>query len=216
LWQLGRYKESREAIEAASAIAGKTESGDKELLAWTHLVKTEIDLSEQNYKSVLSESQKAIDLNGLPSSELFVQATFTKGLANSRSGARQVGKELCRKAVEEATKSGMAHLLLKAKLALAETLLANGEAQETLNVFLEMQKSFVDSDNIPTQWQSFAVAAQANSALGDKSKAKEYAAQSNQLLSKLEEIFGAENYKNYRTRPDVQVYLNQLETLSKL
>jgi len=215
LWQLGRYKESREAIDAAAAIAEKSESGDKHLLAWTHLVKAQSDLSDQNFKSALSESQKAIDLNEMPSSELFVQATFTKGLANSRSGAKQTGKELCQKAVEEAAKIGITYLALKAKLALAETLLANGEAQEVLKVFLEMQKGFVNSGNISTAWQGFAVAAQASYELGDKAKANEYAAQSNQLLSRLEEMFGAENYKNYLARRDVQVYRKQLEAVSK-
>jgi tetratricopeptide (TPR) repeat protein len=216
LWQLGRYKESREAIEATAAIAEKAESGDKYLLAWTHLVKAQSDLSEQNYKSALAESQKAIDLSGAQSGEIFVQATFTKGLANSRSGAKQVGKELCRKAVEDAAKTGMAHLLLKSKLALAETLLANGEAQEALNISLELQKSFVNSGNIPTQWQSFTVAAQASYTLGDKAKANEYAAQANQFLSEIEKMFGAENYKTYLARRDVQVYRNQAEILSKL
>ncbi|MEP6901003.1 MAG: protein kinase, partial [Actinomycetota bacterium] len=206
LWQMGRYKESREAIDAAAVSAGKPDSGDKDLLAWTHLVRSQIDLSEQNYKSAIAESQKAIDLNGNPASELFVQATFTKGLANSRSGAKQIGKELCRKAVEEAAKTGMAHLPLKAKLALSETLLANGEAQEALNVFLEMQKSFVNSSNISTQWQSFMLASQASFILKDNSKSQEYAVGADQLLAELQENFGAENYKTYLSRPDIQIY----------
>jgi serine/threonine protein kinase/ATP/maltotriose-dependent transcriptional regulator MalT len=216
LWQLGRYKESREAIEAAEAIAEKSESGDKQLLAWTHIVRAQSDLSEQNYKSALAESQKAIDLSGSQSGEIFVQATFTKGLASSRSNAKQAGKELCQKAVEEAAKTGMTFLLLKSKLALAETLLTNGEAQESLNIFPELQKNFVNSNNIPTAWQSFAIAAQASFALGDRAKANEYAVQANQLLSEIEKTLGSENYKIYRARRDVEVYLNQLETLSKL
>jgi serine/threonine-protein kinase len=215
LWQLGRYNESREALEAAAAIATKPESGDKQLLAWTHLVKAQSDLSEQNYKSSLIESQKAIDLSNALSGEIFVQATFIKGLANSRSGAKQIGKELCREAVEEAAKTGMAYLLLKSKLALVETLLTNGEAQESLNVFPELQKSFVNSSNLPTKWQSFAVAAQASYTLGDKAKANEYVTQANQHLAEIEKAFGAENYQTYLARRDVQVYLNQLEKLSK-
>jgi tetratricopeptide (TPR) repeat protein len=216
LWQLGRYNDSREALEAAETIAGKPESGDKQLLAWTHLVKAQSDLSEQNYKSALAESQKAIDLSGSQSGEIFVQATFTKGLANSRSGAKEIGKQLCRKAVEEAVKTGMAHLSLKSNLALAETLLANGEAQASLNVFFELQKNFVSSSNLSTQWQSFAVAAHASHNLGDKTKANEYVIRANQCLSEIEKTFGAENYQTYLARRDVQVYLNQLETISKL
>jgi hypothetical protein len=107
-------------------------------------------------------------------------------------------------------------LLLKSKLALAETLLANGEARESLNVFLELQKSFVNSSNLSTRWQSFAVAAQASQILGEKAKANEYAAQANRYLSEIEKTFGAENYQTYLARRDVQIYLNQLGTISKL
>lgn len=206
LWQLGRYKESREALEAAQAIAEKPESGDKQLLAWTHLIKAQSDLSEQNYKSALTESQKAIDLSGAQSGEIFVQATFTKGLANSRSGAKEIGQQLCQKAVEEAVKTGVAHLFLKSKLALAETLLANGEAQNSLNMFLEMQKSFVKSDNAVTQWRSYVIASQANSVLKDASKSQEYAIRADELLAELEKNYGSENYKIYLSRPDVQIY----------
>jgi serine/threonine protein kinase len=216
LWQLGHYKESLEAIEATQTIAGNEKSGDKQLLAWTHLVKAQSALSEQNYKSALAESQKAIDLSGAQSGEIFAQATFTKGLANSRSGTKQAGKELCQKAVEEAAKTGMAHLLLKSKLALAETLLTNGEAQESLNVSLDLQKSFVNSGNFLTAWQSFAIAAQASSILGDKTKVNEYVAQANRLLPEIEKTFGAENYKTFLARRDVQFYLNQIQILSKM
>ncbi|HEY0461929.1 MAG TPA: protein kinase [Pyrinomonadaceae bacterium] len=206
LWQLGRYKESHEAIEAATAIAAKPENGDKYLLAWTHLIKAQSDLSENNYNSAITESQKAIDLSGTQSGEIFVQAAFTEGLAKTRSGAKNVGIELCRKAVEEAAKTRMAHLPLKAKLALAETLLANGEAREALKIFLEMQKNFVDSVNIPTQWRSFVLASQASSALKDASKSQEYAVRAANLLAELEKNYGSENYKTYLSRPDVQTY----------
>jgi tetratricopeptide (TPR) repeat protein len=207
LWQLGRYKESQAALDAAAAIAGKAESGDKQLLAWTHLVRAQSDLSARNYKSALAESQQAIDLSGAPSGEIFVAATFTKGLANSRSGAKQIGKELCLKAVEEAAKTGMAHLPLKSKLALAETLLAAGEPQEALNLLLELQKNFAGSNNIPTAWRALATASAASAALKDDSKSKEFAARADELLSQIEQSFGAENYKTFLSRPDVQSYI---------
>lgn len=216
LWQIGRYKESHEAIDSTMLIAEKPESEDKNLLAWTYLIKAQSDLSEQNYKAAIAESQKAIDLGGGQTGEIFVQATSTKGLANSRSGEKEIGKELCRKAVTEAAENGMAHLNLKAKLALAESFLINGEARKSLDIFLEMQKNFVNSNTISTQWQSFAIAAQASVALGDKAKANEYAEQAKRLLSQLEQIFGAENYQNYRAKPDVQNYLNRLEKLPEM
>ena len=215
LWQLGRYKESREALEAAQAIAGKPEGGDKQLLAWTHLAKAQSDLSEKNYKSALAESQKATDLSEEQTGEIFAQAMLIKGLANSRPGAKEIGKELSQKAVVEAEKIGMAYLILTSKLALAEALLANNEAQEALNIINDLKKSFVNAGNYPVQWQSSVIAAHASHTLSDKAKANEYAAQANRLLPEIEKTFGTENYKTYLSRPDVQDYLNQLNTVSK-
>ncbi len=215
LWQLGRYKESREALEAAQTIAGKPEGGDRQLLAWTHLIKAQSDLSEQNYKSALAESRKAVDLSGEQTGEISVQAMIIKGLASSRSGAKEAGRELCRKAAEESEKIGMAYLTLISKLALAETFLTNGEAQEALNILQDLKKSFADSANFPVQWQSYVLAARASHALSDKAKADEYAAQANRLLPEIEKTLGTENYKTYLSRRDVQSSLNQLETLSK-
>ena len=208
LWQLGRYKESSEALKAAELIAGKAEGGDKQLLAWTHLVKAQSDLSEQNYKSALAESQKAIDLSGAQTGEIFVQATFTKGLANSRSGAKAIGKELCQKAVEEAAKTGMAYLNLKAKLALAESLFINSEAQKSLDVILEMQKGFESAGNLPTQWRSFMISSQASAALKDAAKSQEYAARAGEVLANIEQNFGTENYRSFLSRSDINSYGN--------
>lgn len=215
LWQLGRYKESREALEAAQAIAVNPEGGDKQLLAWTHLVKAQSDFSEQNFKSALAESQKANDSSGEETGEISVQVMFVKGLVNSHSGSKEVGKELCRKAVEESEKIGMAYLILNSKLALVEALLANNEAQEALNIFNDLKKSFVNGGNFPVQLQSSVLAAQASRTLNDKAKADEYAAQANRFLTEIEKTFGTENYKTYLSRPDVQSYLNQLNTGSK-
>ena len=216
LWQLGRFDEFDKTIDEAMQIAQKSDTGDKYLSAWTYLVKAQSDLSRQNYKSATDESQKAIDLSDLQLNELIVQATFTKGLADSRSGAKKTGRDLCLKADQDSAKLGVAYLSVKSKTALAETLLANGEAQEALNIILDLQKSFTDSANLSTQWQGFTIAAQANQILGNKTEANECFTRANQILSKLEETFGAENYKSYVAKGDVQSFLRQLEKLSKL
>lgn len=207
LWNLGRYNEAREAIYSAAKIADEKESNDKQLLAWTHLVRAQSDLSENNYKSALTESQKAIDLSGQEIKEVIVQATFIQGLAKFRSGDKTAGTELCRKAVEEATKTGIEHLQLKSKLALAETLLAENAPQEALNISLEIQTSSSKSGNLVSQWRSFAIASGASLKLNDEVKSKEYKTSANQILSNIENDLGAENYKKFISRPDVRIYL---------
>lgn len=207
LWNLGRYGEAREALDSAAKIADEKASNDKQLLAWTHLVRAQSDLSENNYKSALAESRKAIDLGGQEIKEIIVQATFIQGLAKFRSGDKTAGTELCRKAVEEAAKTGIDHLQLKAKLALAETLSSENAPQESLTISLDTQNSSSKSGNLVSQWRSFATASGASLKLGDEVKSKEYKTSANQILSNIENDLGAENYKKFISRPDVQIYL---------
>lgn len=207
LWNLGRYAESREALDAAAKIAGDQESSDKQLLAWTHLVRAQSALSENDYKSAMFNSEKAIDLSGQGIKEVIVQATFIKGLAKFRSGDKSAGTQLCRKAVEDAAKTGIEHLQLKSKLALAETLSAENEPQEALIICLETQDISSKSGNLVSQWRSFAIASGASLKLNDEFKSKEYKTSANQILSNIENDLGAESYKNFISRPDVQIYL---------
>jgi len=204
LSELGRLDESREALESAAKIAGDEKNGDKQLLAWTHLLKARSDLIRQNYQSAIDESEKSLEISDAQSGEIFIRAAFTKGLASIYLGAKESGRELCRKAVEEAAKSSIAHLSLKAKLALAEAFLANGEAQNALNLILEIQNEFKDSNSLPTKWRALTLAAKAASQLKDDPKSKEYAARAGEVLAQLEKDFGAENYQKWLARTDVQ------------
>ncbi len=206
LWQIGRYKESAEAIEATMKIAENSENGDKQLLAWAHLIRAESDLSEGNYQTALSESQKAIEISGIQTGEIFVRASFTKALANVRSGNKTTAMELCRKAFEEAAKIGMAHLIIKARFALAEALLLNNEPQEALKLSLETANDNAASGTVHTRWRSCKIASEASLMLNEEAKSREYLARSNRLLSELETDLGTENFNSYISRPDVKNY----------
>jgi serine/threonine protein kinase len=212
LWQLGRSNEALEALGASSAIAGTPEKGDKQLLAWIYLLKGQIALSEQNNRQALTESRKSLELAGGQSREIFIQATYIKGLAQSRSGAFQNGKDLCLEAVAAANQTGISHLILGAQLALAETKLAGGEAAPALNDSLQLQETFARLNKKHSQWRALAIAARASSASGDKEKARDYAARANEILSEIETLWGNENYQSYLARRDIQFYRKLLES----
>lgn len=207
LWNLGRYKESQEALDAAEKIAANPESGDRQLLAWTHLVRSQSDLSRNNFKSALAESRKAIEVSAAQTGEIFVQATFTQGLANARSGNNEAGKQLCKKAVEEAEKTEAAHLILKSKLALAETFLISNEPQESLNISSEILNNSANKEILFSRWRSSAIASGASLKLNDEPKSKEFVASAEQILSEFKDNSGAENYENFISRPDVRFFL---------
>ncbi|HEX8735305.1 MAG TPA: protein kinase [Pyrinomonadaceae bacterium] len=212
LWQLGRYNEAFEALGESSAIAGTPEKGDKQLLAWIYLLKAQIALSVQDNRLALTESQKSLETAGGQSREIFIQATYIKGLARSRSGALQSGKDLCREAFEAANQTGISHLIQQAQLALAETLLADGETAQALSDSLQVQETSARLNKKHSQWRALAIAARASSASGDKEKARDYAARASEVLSELETLWGNDNYQSYLARRDIQFYRKLLES----
>lgn len=207
LWNLGRYAESRKAIDAAANIAGAPKSTDSQLSAWTHLIRAQSALSENDYKFALSESRKAIDLSGQEIKEIIVQATLIEGLAKTRSGDKKTGTQLCRKAAADAEKTGIEHLKLKSKLALAEALSADNEPHEAVNIAMETEEISAKSGNLVSQWRSYAVACAASLKINDEPKSNEYKSFAGQALANIENAFGVENYKSFISRPDVQIYL---------
>jgi tetratricopeptide (TPR) repeat protein len=211
-WQLGRRAEALEALGAAPAIAGTSEKGDKQLSAWIYLFKAQIALSERNNRLALAESQKALGMAGGQSREIFIQATYLKGLAQTRSGALQNGKDLCREALAAANQTGISHLILEARLALAETLLAGGEAATALDEALQIQETAARLNKKHSEWRALAIAAQASAAAGDTEKARDYAGRALEIMSELKTIWGDENYQSYLARRDIQFYRKPLES----
>src|SRR5207253_709621 len=80
LWQLGRYDEARAALDAAFEIANKKEAQIKTVLAWVHLIRGQIALSQNQYQEAKNEAQLALDLSE-KFRDVALQAKATMGLA---------------------------------------------------------------------------------------------------------------------------------------
>jgi uncharacterized protein HemY len=104
--------------------------------------------------------------------------------------------------------------LAAAELALAEALLLAGDSKAALSSALQAQEVFGRLGQPASEWRALLVAAQASQNLGDKSKSGEYAMRAKDLLSKLEQRWGSDNYKSYLSRPDIQRFRKQVDQLS--
>jgi hypothetical protein len=58
------------------------------------------------------------------------------------------------------------------------------------------------------------IAAKSSQNLGDKIAARAYALRAKDVLSKLEQRWGHENYQTYLSRPDIKRFRKQLDQLS--
>lgn len=212
-WQLGHYSEARDALKQAFDIASRPGGVNKQLLAWIHLAKARMALSELHYGEAVGETRKATALGDSQDNDFTIQVTYTSGLAGVNSGTSRAGIANCQKAVDIATRAEFPRLIASAQLALAEALLAGGDAANALTFALQAQGTFARLGSRHSEWRAWLVAAQASHRQQDQKKVDEFAAHAAGLLTALESALGGNEYKSYLSRPDVVHYRKQLDEL---
>ena len=209
LWQLGNYQEARTKLDEAFAIASLP-GGDKALQAEIHLVYADMALSERRLPEAKARATEALTLAGTKPAPVAVEARRVLGLAQTLSGAKREGRQSCEEALKMAAVVGDPWLLARAQLGLAEALFGDNDAEGALSNALRAQESFARSTGQASEWRAWAWAAQASQRAGDVAKANDYAARAQLTLSNLEQKWGADAFKGYLSRADVQFYQKQL------
>jgi tetratricopeptide (TPR) repeat protein len=215
LWQIGRFKETKAALDEVSSIAQRPQGVNKQLMTYALLIDARSDLSNGELRVSKEKSHQAIELAGTQNKDAAVQARCTLGLAQARSTAAPAGTRFCEQAVDIATLTGDPQLLSSALLAWAEAMLENGDARRALETALKAQNSFARFGREESEWRAWLVAAQASQQLGEQTSVLQYASYAAARLSNLEQKWGAEAYNGYLSRPDIQHLRGQLGQLVK-
>ncbi len=210
LWRLGRYEEAQQALSEAFAIASQPDSGYKQLIPEIERTYAQLALSQRRFPEATSKAGQALVLAGTQYKNVIIEGKYTLGLVKAFTGSGREGKSLCDDAVKMATDAGDTALLAHATLALAEALLASGDAQGALEMAKQAQARFAKSGQQESEWRAWIVAALASRRLGDKTTAQEQLARGKEALSRLQQKWGTEVFNHYLARPDVQVYYKQL------
>jgi len=216
LWQLGKYPEARAALDKAFEIANRPEANYKAALAWVHLTRALMALSERNYSEAKKNAQLALDVSASQFPDVILQAKYCMGRAEAFSGALQAGKKSCEEAVVMAKKVNAPQLISSALLALAEVLLIANDSKGALENALEAQKMLARSGQEDSEWRALLIAARASDLTGNKSAAYDYASRAGSLCAGLEQKWGKEAYESYLRRPDIQNYRNQVAQILKV
>jgi len=213
LWQLGRYEEARAAIQEASSIAQASGGTNKLLLTALRMIEARMEFSELHNQLAGMKSKQALNLAGKQYKVTAIQARYVLGLIQSHSGAARGGRQLCEAAIDMATQIGDQQLISAALLAQAEVLLDGGDARGALQTALRAQASFAHFGQKESEWRAWLLAARASQRLSQQAVMREYASNANARLARLEHEWGAEPYRGYLSRQDIQLSLKQLGLL---
>ena len=102
-------------------------------------------------------------------------------------------------------------LLSQARLSLAQAEFEIGDFKRAQEDALAAQESFASLGQLASQWRAALIAARATRRAGDDAKAREYASRIPELLSEIQQKWGADSYNSYLNRPDVQLLRKLLQ-----
>jgi tetratricopeptide (TPR) repeat protein/tRNA A-37 threonylcarbamoyl transferase component Bud32 len=210
-WNLGHKQEAGSDFAEASEIAKRDDAGSKGLQVAIELDRAEIALAERQFHEAIAGVDRALGLGGSQNNAAIARGKYIKGLAQALSGDGRAGQALCNEAVATATTLGDPLLLARAQLALAQSSFAAGDSQSAISSAQQSRTFFSDAGLTGAEWRTWLVEGLVTERAGDKDKAKTCLNRAVELLVSLEQKWGAEIFKSYQDRPDVQIYRKQID-----
>lgn len=210
LWQMGLYPEASEMLGQATAIADQPTGGFKALLSAIYRTEAELALSQRRFKVAQDKIQQALTTAGTPDKLLEVEAKRVLGLAESDSGQKQAGRQLCEEALAKARQAGDDAWISASLLSLAQTTLEDGDAASAHELALQAQAQFARGGQLASEWLAWLIAARASQSAGETGKARAEALESLNRLSRLQQEWGPGDFNAYLKRPDIQLARKQL------
>ena len=210
MWRLGDYDGAANALKEATAIADKPTGGYKAVLAAIYQYEGELELSQAHFNEAIKKSEDAIKVAGEQYVDVVIRAKRVAGLAKSLSGNKRDGQRLCDESVQLASKTQDPRLIATSTLALAEATLLSGDAKFAIDLISRVIDKLGSANQWDSEWRACVIAARANEESGDPARAKEYATRARATLTKLEQRFSTDIYKQYLSRQDLQTYQQQL------
>ncbi|HKS10663.1 MAG TPA: tetratricopeptide repeat protein [Pyrinomonadaceae bacterium] len=209
LWRLGHYDQAAVVLDELSKTINEKRSANQQLVPTVLLYQAELRLSQRNFTEAIALSTEAVTTAGTQYPEIAIEGRSVLGLAQAMSGNGREGLKMCDEAVKMAAAAGDFLLQSRALLNKAEAALLTNDAHTALNLATDAQARFESGQQYESEWRALLIASRASEKLGDKNKAQELFGNAMNVRAKLEQQWGAEAFKQYSSRPDVQAIYKQ-------
>ena len=206
LVRLGRLSEAKSLLEDLFKMVAEQKGAYSQLLPELQLIKAELSFSDGNLGHATVSADEAVK-TAPARSDVLIESKYFLALMKSISGGKREAKQLCDEAMEVSSNSGNFGLYSVALLRCGEAAFRANDPQTALTLATKAQERFARSEQRESEWRAWAIAARAAEQLGDKTKAEEMSRNAAFVRSKLEQLWGPDTFKQYTTRPDIQVYI---------
>jgi tetratricopeptide (TPR) repeat protein/predicted Ser/Thr protein kinase len=209
LWRLGHYGQAQQLLDEVTATINQEKGSYLQLLPAVNQVYAEMKLSQRDFARASALSAEAITGAGQLYPDVTIPAKYVLGLSRSLSGGQFEGQKLCESALDSAANAGDFGLHTRTLLAAAEAALARNDAQRALSLALLAQTQSARGELYESEWRAWMIASLASEKLGNAAQAATQRTDASASRAKLEQQWGAEAFKQYSSRPDIQVYINK-------
>lgn len=213
LAQLGRLDEAGAALDELQIYLDSlpVENNYKEIwTGWSHIIRARIALSRVDHPEAIQQALRALKVLTSKNNISIASAKALIGLAQLRSGSFPQARRTCQEAVSLAVSTNDARTIAETRLALAEVLLALGDARAASDTAMLAQAELSKLHLIEPEWRAWVIAARAGQRLSHTTPVIEEVSQARSLLDQLRTKWGDEAFQTYVARPDTNLAQRQL------
>lgn len=211
LIEFANFEEAEKQLKSSEKSVEK--SKDKNLLSNIYLIKSQKYLYQNDYRQTIEFAHESLKLNSSKNPEKFIYANLNCSLAELRRGNISKADEYFSTAKESLRDSENPKTSADLKLVEAEILLAKNLPDEAQKSASEAKEFFASTHNKPSLWRAVSLSLTASAMLRDTRKVSELKSESANLFNSLKEIFGNENFQQFRLRNDVQALLSRTDKI---
>ena len=210
LWRLGHYDQAEPLLDETWKTVSASKDKYQQLVPTVRLYQAQLRLSQRNFRDAIALSNEAISAAGTQNPDVVIEAKAVIGLAQALSGNAREGLRYCDEAVKMAAAGGDLLLQSRALLVKAEAALENNDAKTALTLASDVQANFARGEQYESEWRAWLIASRASEKLGDNDKAQEQLTNAMSARAKLEQEWGAEAFKQYKSRPDIRAFYQEV------
>ncbi|HEU4770156.1 MAG TPA: tetratricopeptide repeat protein, partial [Pyrinomonadaceae bacterium] len=207
LWRLGHYQQAQTLLNELTQTIASAKGNFLQLLPAVTLVNGQMRVSERNFPAAVAMAEEANKLAGKQYPDVAIESKYVLGVAKALSGGHKEAQKFCEEAMSAASTAADYGLHSRTLLAAAEAALARNDAQNALSLATQAQERFARGGQFESEWRAWLTVARANAQLGNKDQADLQLKRASDCRSRLEQQWGAEAFKQYLSRPDIQVYM---------
>jgi serine/threonine protein kinase len=209
LWRLGRYDDAAAMLKSITSQAAKRPDIALDI---AH-ARAEMYLSQKRLSEAINVSDRVIKQNPKLGARDLIEFNSVSTLAKAQAGrvrnAQEAGQELLTLAQQTRDEK----LIAEASLTQATLDLLAGSPKSARTLAEAANVYFSSKHLIESDWLSLLCAAQASSAMGDKTSSANQTQQIVDKLSTIEQNWSSPVFGQYRARPDIQAAMKQLSKL---